>query len=256
MDRLRSKIAIVTGAGQGIGRSVALAFAREGARVCVAELKAHRCERTAREIADAGGEAFAAVCDVGDRAQIQAMVDATVARWGGVDVLVNNAHGFGPRTKLEDIPEAQFDMSWRTGVKGTWWAMNAVRPHMITRGGGRIVNFGSLAAEEGHQGLGEYGAAKAGITALTASAAREWGPLGITANVVYPAAMTKRGKDFAARDPERFAARMAERPIPRLGDPDTDIAPIVLFLASDDSRFLTGHVIYADGGAHLGASSW
>lgn len=256
MGRFADKVAIVTGAGQGIGRSVALAFAREGARVCVAEVKRHRCERTAAEILAAGGTAFGVVCDVGDRAQIQAMVDETVSCYGAVDILVNNAHGFGPRTRLEDIPEEQFDMSWRTGVKGTWWAMNAVRPHMIARGAGRIVNFGSLAAEEGHQGLGEYGAAKAGITALTASAAREWGPQGITANVVYPAAMTKRGMDFKARDPERFAARMAERPIPRLGDPDTDIAPIVLFLSSDDARFLTGHVIYADGGAHLGASSW
>jgi len=256
MGRLSGRVAIVTGAGQGIGRGIALVFAREGAKVCVAELKAHRCERTAQEIGDAGGDAFACTTDVGDRASVETMVAETVRRYGTVDVLVNNAHGFGPRTKLEDIPEAQFDMSWRTGVKGTWWAMNAVRPVMAAKRYGRIVNFGSLAAEEGHVGLGEYGAAKAGITALTFSAAREWGPLGITANVVYPAAMSKRGMDFRARDPVRFEERMKERPIGRLGDPETDIAPIALFLASDESRFLTGHVIYADGGAHLGVSSW
>jgi len=255
MDRLRGSVAIVTGAGQGIGAAIAKVFAREGAKVCVAELKAHRCERTAEEIRAAGGEAFAQVCDVGDRAQIRAMVDATVDRYGSVDVLVNNAHGFGARAKLEEIPEEQFDLSWRTGTKGTWWAMCAVRPLMATKGRGRIINFGSLAAEQGHAGLGEYGAAKAGITSLTCTAAREWGHDGITVNVIYPAALTKRGMDFRDRDPERYARLMAERPVPRLGDPERDIAPIAVFLASDDAQFLTGHVFYADGGAHLGHSS-
>jgi NAD(P)-dependent dehydrogenase (short-subunit alcohol dehydrogenase family) len=255
MSRLAGRVAIVTGAGQGIGAAIAKVFAREGARVCVAELKAHRCERTAEEIRASGGEAFAQVCDVGDKAAIQAMVDATVRRYGTVDVLVNNAHGFGARAKLEEIPEDQFDMSWRTGTKGTWWAMCAVRPIMAAKGRGRIINFGSLAAEEGHAGLGEYGAAKAGITSLTCTAAREWGPSGITANVIYPAALTKRGMDFRDRNPERYQRLMEERPIRRLGDPESDIAPIALFLATDDAQFLTGHVFYADGGAHLGHTS-
>jgi len=255
VDRLRGRVAIVTGAGQGIGAAIARVFAREGARVCVAELKQHRCERTVEEIRAVGDDAFAQVCDVGERAAIQAMIDETVRRYGTVDILVNNAHGFGPRTKLEEIPEAQFDMSWRTGTKGTWWAMCAVRPIMAARGRGRIINFGSLAAEHGHAGLGEYGAAKAAITSLTCTAAREWGPSGITVNVIYPAALTKRGMDFRDRDPERYARMMAERPIARLGDPEQDIAPIALFLATDDAQYLTGHVFYADGGAHLGHTS-
>ncbi len=252
MGRLGGRVVLVTGAGQGIGRGIALVFAREGARVSVAELKAHRAERTAQEIRDAGGEAFALAVDVGVRDDVRRMVDETVRRWGTVDVLVNNAHGFGPRAKLEDIPEEQFDLSWRTGVKGTWWAMNAVRPLMAARGWGRIVNFGSLAAEGGHAGLGDYAAAKGGIAALTRVAAREWGKDGITVNVIYPAAASKRGLDFMQRDPERFARVMAERPIGRLGDPEADVAPVALFLAGDDARFLTGHVLHVDGGAHLG----
>ena len=255
MARLAGSVAIVTGAGQGIGAAIAKVFAREGAHVCVAELKPHRCERTVAEIRAAGGDAFAQPCDVGVQAQIQAMVDATVRRYGTLDILVNNAHGFGPRAKLEDIPEEQFDLSWRTGAKGTWWAMCAARPIMADKGRGRIINFGSLAAEAGHSGLGEYGAAKAGITSLTCTAAREWGQDGITANIIYPAALTKRGMDFRDRDPDKYARLMAERPIARLGDPETDIAPIALFLATDEARFLTGHVFYADGGAHLGHTS-
>ncbi|HZP41110.1 MAG TPA: SDR family NAD(P)-dependent oxidoreductase [Candidatus Binatia bacterium] len=251
MGRLEGRVAIVTGAGQGIGRGIALVFAREGARVCVAELKAHRAERTAEEISAGGGEAVAQTTDVGDKVSVEAMVAETVRRWGTVDVLVNNAHGFGPRAKLEEIPDEQFDLSWRTGVKGTWWAMCAVRPFMAQKGWGRIVNLVSLAAERGHPGLGEYGASKAGIAALTRTAAREWGRLGITVNAIAPAAWTKRGQDWAARDPEAFKRQMEHRAIGRLGDPETDIAPVAVFLATDDARYVTGHVFHVDGGAHL-----
>lgn len=252
MSRLEGKVAIVTGAGQGIGRAIAHVFAGEGAKVCVADLKFHRAERTAEEIRALDREAMSSVVDVGKRGDVEAMVQETVRRYGPVDILVNNAHGFGPRGPLEDIPDEQFDMSWRTGVKGTWWAMCAVLPMMRDKGWGRIINLGSLASEAGHAGLGEYAAAKGGIAALSRVAAREWGRNGITVNVIYPAAASKRGLDFMERDPERFARMMAERPIGRLGDPEEDIAPVALFLASDDARFLTGHVFYADGGAHLG----
>ena len=252
MGRLDGRVALVTGAGQGIGRGIALVLAREGAKVCVAELKEHRGERTVQEIRTAGGEALAIVADVGRKADVERMVEEGVRRYASLDVLVNNAHGFGARAPLEQIPDEQFDLSWTSGVKGTWWAMCAARPHMAARGWGRIINMVSLAADRGDAGLGEYNAAKAGIAALTRTAAREWGRQGITANAIAPGAWTRRGQDYAARDPEGFARAMAARPIGRLGDPETDIAPVALFLATDDSRFVTGHVLYVDGGAHLG----
>jgi NAD(P)-dependent dehydrogenase (short-subunit alcohol dehydrogenase family) len=252
VGRLAGRVAIVTGAGQGIGRGVALVFAREGARVCVAELKPERGERTAQAIQDAGGEAMAVAADVGRKADVLAMVEATVGRFGGVDVLVNNAQSFGPRTPVADLPEEQFDRVWTSGVKGTWWAMNAVRPLMAARGRGRIVNLVSLAAERGDAGLGDYNATKAGIAALSRTAAREWGRQGIVVNCIAPGAWTRRTQDWAARDPDGFARAMASRPIGRLGDPETDVAPVALFLASDDARFVTGHVFHVDGGAHLG----
>jgi len=252
MGRLDGRVALVTGAGQGIGRGIALVLAREGAKVCVAELKEHRGERTVQEIRTAGGEALAIVADVGRKADVERMVEEGVRRYASLDVLVNNAHGFGARAPLEQIPDEQFDLSWTSGVKGTWWAMCAARPHMAARSWGRIINMVSLAADRGDAGLGEYNAAKAGIAALTRTAAREWGRQGITANAIAPGAWTRRGQDYAARDPEGFARAMAARPIGRLGDPETDIAPVALFLATDDSRFVTGHVLYVDGGAHLG----
>jgi NAD(P)-dependent dehydrogenase (short-subunit alcohol dehydrogenase family) len=252
MRRLAGKVAIVTGAGQGIGWGIARVFAHEGARVCAADLKGHRAERTASEIREAGGEAMSSIVDGGRRADVEAMVAEVVRRWKTVDVLVNNAHAFGRHRPLAEIADADFDRSWVSGVKGSWWAMCAVKPYMERAGWGRIVNFGSLAAEHGHLGLGDYVTAKGGIAALTRAAAREWGPLGITVNLICPAAASKRGLDFQERDPERFAATMARRPIGRLGDLEADIAPVALFVASDESRFLTGQVFYADGGAHLG----
>jgi NAD(P)-dependent dehydrogenase (short-subunit alcohol dehydrogenase family) len=247
--RLAGKVAIVTGAGQGIGRGIALAFAREGARVTVAELKAHRMERTVAEIRESGGTAIGVAVDVGVRSEIERMVERTVGELGAVDVIVNNAQGYAPHTPIEEVSEEQIDFVFRTGAKATLWSMQAVFPHMRGRGG-RIVNFVSLAAERGDPGLGPYNATKMAIEGLSFTAAREWGKHGILVNCIAPAALSKRGQDYAARDPERFARLMAERPIPRLGDPLEDIAPIAVFLATEDSRYLTGHVFYADGGAH------
>jgi NAD(P)-dependent dehydrogenase (short-subunit alcohol dehydrogenase family) len=248
--RLEGKVAIVTGSGQGIGYAIAEAFAGEGARVLVADLKESRVARAAEQLASGGAEVLGLTVDVGTREQVERMIAAALARFGQLDILVNNAQSYAPRTPLEEIADEDFDRVFATGAKATFWGMTSAFPHMRGRGG-RIINFVSLTAERGDPGLAPYNACKAAILALTRTAAREWGKHGILVNCIAPGALTKRGKDFAERDPEAFARIMEGRPIGRLGDPLRDIAPVAVFLASDESRYLTGHTFYADGGAHI-----
>jgi len=248
MGRLAGRVAIVTGAGQGIGRGIAVVLAREGAKVAIAELREHRATRVADEINAAGGQAFAIATDVGDREQVRRMVEETVRRYGTVDILVNNAQGMHPRTPLVELTSEQVDVFWVSGVKGTLWGMQAVYPIMKAKQYGRIINFVSSSGFRGEPELGDYNATKEGIRALTKTAAREWGRDGITVNCIAPGALSKRGREFMERDPEEYERRNAQKAIPRLGDPETDIAPVALFLASEESRFVTGQTMFADGG--------
>jgi NAD(P)-dependent dehydrogenase (short-subunit alcohol dehydrogenase family) len=248
MGRLSGRVAIVTGAGQGIGRGIAAVFAREGAKIVIAELKEYRAVRVAAEIVAAGGEAFAIATDVAQEAQVRRMVDETVRRYGSVDVLVNNAQGMHPRTPLVQLTSEQVDVFWISGVKGTLWGMQAVHPIMKGKQYGRIINFVSSSGFRGEPELGDYNATKEGIRALTKTAAREWGRDGITVNCIAPGALSKRGQEFIQRDPAEYERRNAQKAIPRLGDPETDIAPVALFLASEESRFVTGQTMFADGG--------
>ena len=170
--RLAGKVAIVTGAGQGIGRGIAVVYAREGATVVVAERKEHRAERTAAEIRAAGGRALALATDVSDRRDVTAMVERTLREFGRLDVLVNNAQGMHEHRPLEDLTDEEFDVFLVSGLKGTFWAMQAAFPAMKAQGGGRIINMVSLNALVGAPGLADYNATKAAIQALSRTAAR------------------------------------------------------------------------------------
>ena len=242
---------IVTGAGQGIGRGIALHLAKHGSSVTVAEWKGHRAERTVAEIEALGARALASVCDISDKAQVDAMVTQTVSTFGRVDGLVNNAQTFRPMAPMATVTEEDVDVFYTSGVKGTLWAMQAVHPHMQAAGWGRIVNFASAAGITGMRGYGAYNASKEAIRAITRTAAREWGRDGIVVNCVAPGAASKRGQEAAARDDEAYQQFLREHPIGRQGDPEDDIAPVVLFLCSDASRYLTGQTLMVDGGAFL-----
>jgi NAD(P)-dependent dehydrogenase (short-subunit alcohol dehydrogenase family) len=245
------RVVIVTGAGQGIGRGIALHLGRNGAAIVVAEWKAHRAERTAEELEGQGVPALAAVCDISDKAQVDAMVGQAVERFGRVDALVNNAQTFRPQAPLATVTEEDVDVFYESGVKGTLWGMQAVYPHMQRAGWGRIVNVASAAGITGMPGYGAYNASKEAIRALTRTAAREWGRDGIVVNCICPGAASKRGKDAASRDEDAHREFMRDHPIGRQGDPEDDIAPVILFLCSDACRYLTGQTLMVDGGAFL-----
>jgi len=245
------RVVIVTGAGQGIGRGIAHHLGRNGASIVVAEWKEHRAERTVEELTALEVPALSAVCDISDKAQVDAMVARTVEHFGRVDALVNNAQTFRPQAPLASVAEEDVDVFYDSGVKGTLWAMQAVFPRMQAAGWGRIVNFASAAGVTGMPGYGAYNASKEAIRALTRTAAREWGRDGIVVNCICPGAASKRGQEAAARDTDAHREFMRDHPIGRQGDPEDDIAPVILFLCSDACRYLTGQTLMVDGGAFL-----
>jgi NAD(P)-dependent dehydrogenase (short-subunit alcohol dehydrogenase family) len=253
MGRLDGRVAIVTGAGDGIGRAIAGRYVAEGARVVVAE----RDEATGRAAADELGEAARFVrTDVAVKDDVLAMVDAAVDAWGTLDVLVNNAWGGGELSRVERKSDELFDHGFHVGFYGPAWAMQAAFPHMREQGWGRIVNLCSLNGVNAHVGTAEYNSAKEALRALTRTAAREWAAYGITANAICPGAKTAASRRVFAEHPELEQLADAANPMGRLGDPEADIAPVAVFLASDDSRYLTGNTLFVDGGSHINGVAW
>jgi 3-oxoacyl-[acyl-carrier protein] reductase len=255
MGRLEGKVAIVTGAGQGIGRGIARRFAREGAKLTLAEWKPHRAERVKKELEALGGRSIVVPTDVSERTQLERMVEETLSAFGAVDILVNNAQSFTPNVPIEEKSEEMWSVSLLTGPLATWWSMCAVQPAMKEQGEGRIINFASLNGVLGQRLTVDYNAAKEAVRAITRTAAREWGHDGILVNCIAPGAASPVYEAWAKRQPEAAERALRAKPIPRAGDPEEDIGGVALFLASDDSRYLTGHTLFADGGSWLGPTS-
>ncbi|GAA2142672.1 SDR family NAD(P)-dependent oxidoreductase [Actinomadura napierensis] len=256
-DALAGRSAIVTGAGDGIGRGVARRFAAEGARVLVAELNAETGERVARELAEEfGADARFVPTDVTDRDQVEAMVAFCVDLWGGVDVLVNNAWGAGTVSRVETKTDEQLARGFAMGYYGPFWAMRAAFPHMKAQGWGRVINMCSLNGVNAHMGSLEYNSAKEALRTLTRTAAREWAPTGVVVNAICPGAKSAAFHRVAAEHPEIEAAADRANPMGRLGDPEADIAPVAVFLASDGARYLTGNTLFVDGGSHINGVAW
>jgi NAD(P)-dependent dehydrogenase (short-subunit alcohol dehydrogenase family) len=241
-------VALVTGAGQGIGRGTALALAKEGAAVAVAGRTLSKCEAVAAEIAELGARTVPVACDVGVREEVEAAVAATVRAFGGLDILVNNAQS-SVQARLEDTTEDDIELAWRTGAMATFYAMQAAFPHLRASGRGSIVNFGSSTAIEGNVAFGAYAMAKEAIRGLSRVASREWGPYGIRVNVIVPNALSPSSQDFRDAHPERFARMEARVPLGRVGDPEADIGRAVVALAADDLTYLSGQTLMLTGGA-------
>ena len=257
MNRLHDRVAIVTGAGEGIGKGVARCFAAEGAHVVIAELNQATGDRTAAEIIkEYGVKALSVKTDAGNKESVLAMVDACIDAFGRVDILVNNAWAGGGLNRFENKTDEDMQIAFNVNSLGTFWAMNAVFPHMRKNGGGRIITMCSLNGVNAHMYSAEYNMAKEAARALTRTAAREWGRHNITANIICPAAATAAFKAFEEMAPDNVAEIMKQNPMGRMGDPEEDIGGVAVFLASDDSRYVTGNTIFADGGSHINGVSW
>ena len=260
MAELDGKIAIVTGAGRGIGAGIAIAFGRAGAKVVVASRTATTVQEVVRTIENEGGSATGFTCDVGHRSEVFAMVEHAVKTFGAVDILVNNAQSFRSATSrasydgsqpLETYDEDDWDAVYVTGVKATLWAMKAVYPHMRDRGGGKIINLGSAAAQVGIAGYAGYAATKEGIRGLSRVAAREWGPHAINVNVINPAVESDGLIELRKNQPEMMARLTAQIPLGRWGEPIRDAGALAVFLASPASDYITGMTIMLDGGQFM-----
>ena len=252
-DSVDGNVVIVTGASKGVGRGIALHLARSGATLVITARKPEALEETAAELEKIGAPHLSTTLNVADRDGAFALVERTLAEFGRVDGLVANAQTFRSVTPFAEITEHDMDVLLNTGPKGTLWGMQAVFPHMRDQGRGRIVTMGSNAALLGAVGYAPYASSKEAIRALTRSAAREWGKFGITVNCLCPVSAAHRMPP-EEDDPVRarmFAETYANQPIPRDGDAEDDIGPVVQFLLSDASRYMTGQTLMVDGGGFM-----
>lgn len=257
MGKLQNRVAIVTGAGMGIGRGIAGALAREGARVMVAEIDEQAGEATVAWLRDSWGvDAVFQRVDVTAKAQVQAMVAAAVAHFGQLDILVNNAWRGSGFARLEQLSDERLRASFDMAVMAAFWAMQAALPEFRKRGGGRVINLCSLNGVNAHLYTADYNAAKEALRTLTRSAAREWAGEGVCCNVICPGAVSEAYRKFAAASPDNASAITAANPMGRVGDPLDDIGPVAVFLASDAARYLTGNTLFVDGGAHINGVAW
>lgn len=247
--RLENKVALVTGAGSGIGRASALAFAAEGARVVVADTAVEGAQDTVNAIKSAGGEAIFISADVSKAGEVRAMVAGAVEAYGGLDCAYNNAGVVVTPKLTPETSEADWDRVISVNLKGVWLCMKYEIPQMLKQGNGAIVNASSMVGLIGLAKRSAYAASKHGVIGLTKVAALEYAGAGIRVNAVCPAVVrTPLVESIIAADPEAEAQLTAMIPMERLGTLE-EIAEVVVWLCSDASSFVTGHAMLVDGGA-------
>ena len=252
MPRLEGKVAVITGAGSGIGAAAAELFAAEGARVCVADVRADAAQEVAERIAGNGGGALAASVDVCDEDAVRELVSSVMSRWGRLDSLYNNA-GVDAIGDITDVEAGDWDRCFAVNVTGTWLCSRHAVPAIETSGGGAIINQGSVAALVGIRRFAAYCAAKGAIVSLTRAMALDLAPRGVRVNCICPGTvrtqlmeslLAERGGGNLEKGVEMTIEKY---PLGRLGTPE-DIARIALFLSSNDTAFVTGAIYVADGG--------
>ncbi len=249
---LTGKVAVVTGSSKGIGRAIAERMAEHGAKVVVSSRKQEGCDEVTRTINGRGGQAITRTCNIGRKEELQALVDSTVAHWGGIDILVCNAAvnpHYGPAITASDDA---YDRTMNYNVRSNFWLCHMVLPGMAARGGGSVIIVSSIGGLRGSANLGIYAISKAADMQLARNLAVEWGPKNIRANCIAPGLVRT---DFARalwENPEIYRKRTRETPLQRIGEPD-EIAGAAIFLAAQSGSFTTGQTLVIDGGTTTGS---
>jgi len=258
MKKLEGKVALVTGAGQGVGRGIALAYAKEGAKLVLPSRTLSRVEDVKAEIEAIGGAAIAMACDVGNKQDVIATVNKTVEQFGTVDILVNNAQTFVPAHSLVDYTDDEIELVFKTGFMASFWFMQQCFSY-LKENKGCVINFGSAIATQAFPGYTAYGSTKEAVRAMSRIAAKEWGHLGINVHCIAPAAATA-SQGRSVQEMQQWSSdsgtpmKIGAPVIPRAGRPEEDIGRVAVFLASEDASYLTGYTYWVDGGFCMDSS--
>lgn len=244
--KLKNKIAIVTGSRRGIGKSIALELAKEGAEVVVSDIDLKECQNVCDEIKKIGSDTIAVKCDVSKKRDVDAMVKKTIQKFKRIDILVNNA-GVVLMKPFVQMTEKDWDFVLDINLKGVFLCTNAVAKQMVKQKGGKIISIASIAGEVGFMNTSAYCASKAGIINLTRELAMELSPHNINVNVVAPGVIATKMTEDMLKDKKTKEVLLANTPLGRVGNPE-EIGKAVIFLASNDSNFITGHTLVVDGG--------
>lgn len=247
MEKLNGKIAIITGGAGGIGKGMATAFVKEGATVVIIDLNAEVGNQTIKELQEYQPESIFIQANLAEHEKLSSIVKKVADQFGKIDILVNNAHA-SRMASIEETTQADLDLSFNTGFYPTFYLMQAALPY-LKETKGNIINFASGAGINGDVNQGSYAVAKEAIRAITRVAANEFGPFGINVNIISPIAKSPGMVQWAEENPEYYQGMLAKIPLRRLGEIEEDIGRVAVFLASEDSAYITGQTIMVDGGS-------
>lgn len=247
MGRLQDKVVLITGGAGGIGSGMARAMAKEGAIAVIADLNEETGRQTEKELQAISPKSMFIQANLMEHEKLPQLIETVIEKYGKLDVLVNNAHASKQAT-IEDTTQADFDLSFGTGFYPTFYLMQAALPY-LKQTKGNVINFASGAGLAGHETQGAYAAAKEAIRAISRVAANEWGRFGINVNLISPIANTPGVEAWSKAQPEYYEEVRNKIPLGRFGDIEEDIGRVAVFLASDDSQYMTGQTLMADGGS-------
>ncbi|GAB6989212.1 SDR family NAD(P)-dependent oxidoreductase [Paenibacillus pini] len=247
MNKLQGKVAIITGGASGIGKGMATAFVKEGATVAIIDLNEETGNQTIKKLQEYQPESIFIQANLAEHDKLAGIVKQIADKLGKIDILVNNAHA-SKMSSIEETTQKEFDLSFNTGFYPTFYFMQAALPY-LKETKGNIINFASSAGLNGDVNQVSYAAAKEAIRAVTRVAANEFGPFGINVNLIAPIASSPGMLQWAEENPEYYQGMLSRIPLRRLGELESDIGRVAVFLASEDSSYISGQTIMVDGGA-------